>query len=323
MSSRAPLRLKTYSHLAPAGRMPSEYELVSTGLLYHRDGALELELPTAAWCRAQGAALACRRWAEFRDPRETTYAKYTALQAQNANQLEGLLHMIEETALDRRLPPAWAEVLGHVLGPARFLWHAFQMMAAYVGHRAPEGRIAIAHLMQAADEMRRVQVVAYRLGLLRRTRPGFAGDGRALWQSHAAWQPLRQAAERALCAWDFGEALVALNVCLKPLADVVLLEVVAEVAAAHGDHPLATALYSLNQDARWQREVTGSLLALVLGDRPEDREVVGRWVRTWLPRALEGASALGPLLGAAGTALAPRLREWAARWLTGLGLEPF
>ena len=53
------------------------------------------------------------------------------------------------------------------------------MLAAYVGQMAPSGRITIACALQAADEMRRVHRLAYRMALLRRLRPDFGDAGQA------------------------------------------------------------------------------------------------------------------------------------------------
>ena len=47
------------------------------------------------------------------------------------------------------------------------------MLAAYIGKMAPSSRITIAASFQAADEMRRVQRLAYRMRQLQVTHPEF------------------------------------------------------------------------------------------------------------------------------------------------------
>ena len=71
---KAPLR--TYSHLAGGQRMPSEYELVTTGLHHHTRSGFEVRVPIAQWYEryCAGARIVCSDWERFRDPRETTYA---------------------------------------------------------------------------------------------------------------------------------------------------------------------------------------------------------------------------------------------------------
>jgi toluene monooxygenase system protein E len=243
------------------------------------------------------------------------------LQAQRAASVESALRMIHETGHDERLAPAWVEVIGRTLGPARFLWHGFQMLAAYLGQLAPEGRVAVVHLFQAADQMRRVHVVAERLALLRRTHPEVAAQSRAIWQDDRAWQPMRRALEESLVVWDHGEALVAFGVCLAPVADWLLLDRLAEAASAVGDGPLASLLFSLGEDARWHRESTAALVRVATGARPQAGEAARAWARRWMARALEAAGALAPVLDRQGRAGLPeRLTREARRWLEGLGL---
>src|SRR6185295_15018548 len=92
MSRQVP-PLRTYSHLAGAQRVPSEYEIVSTALLYHPKKGFEVELPAGRWYQQhqQGSRLRCDDWEKFADPRATTYPMYTALQARQEAHLEGLL----------------------------------------------------------------------------------------------------------------------------------------------------------------------------------------------------------------------------------------
>lgn len=73
---------KTYAHLAGQRRVPSEYELASSNLLYYTRGGFELKVPVSSFYERhqQASPLRCADWELFRDPRETTYTKYTALQ---------------------------------------------------------------------------------------------------------------------------------------------------------------------------------------------------------------------------------------------------
>src|SRR6185369_794611 len=162
--------LKTYSHLAHRRRLPSEYEVASSQLLYHPGRGFEVAVPLADWYERNlhGSPLSCSDWEGFEDPRQTTYTRYVALQTQQEAHVEGVLRSMEACDYDRTLPEAARTLLARAVAPLRFAFHGLQMLAAYVGQMAPSGRIAIASLLQAADEMRRLQRVAYRLGQLRR-----------------------------------------------------------------------------------------------------------------------------------------------------------
>jgi len=319
--------LKTYSHLAGGRRMPSDYQLVTTQLLYHPTRGLEVEVPLGAWYRRHltGSPLRCSDWERFEDPRATTYASYTALQSRQESHVEGVLRSIEARDYDRQLPPAALALWARALAPLRFACHGLQMIAAYLGQMAPSGRVAVAALFQAADETRRLERLALRLAQLRRAATDLArvgDDSRALWQHDPAWQPLRRLVERLLVAWDWGEALVALNVCAKPLLDELAVVELPAAARAAGDYLCEELTFSLGEDCRWHRAWTEALLAVALADAPANREVLARWTAAWMPAVDEAAAGLAGLLGERGPTALAAARQRAAAFRVRVGAEP-
>src|SRR5262249_53004938 len=137
----------------------------------------------------------------------------------------------------------------------------------------------------------------YRVALLARRSPELAATGRALWQSDPAWQPLRRALERLLVTYDWGEALVALNLCVKPAVDDLFLCQLADAADGARAHLDAQILRALHEDAAWHRAWTDALLALAFADRPDNRAVVARWVDAWTPAVEAVERAGGAMLG--------------------------
>ena len=228
---------RTYWHLEALQRAPTEYEIATTGLLYHPDRGFEVETPASEWYRKyqKGSPLALADPDRFRDPRETTYPKYTAIQSERELAVDGLLDSIDTTGYDRTLSAAWVRTLSRLLPPLRYPGHALQMAAAYVGQMAPGSRIAIAALFQAADEMRRIQRAAYRMRQVQETHPQFGHDAKSLWQEDPLWQPLRELVERLLVAYDWGEAFVALNLVVKPMLDELFMTHAGAFAERSGD----------------------------------------------------------------------------------------
>jgi toluene monooxygenase system protein E len=184
-------------------------------------------------------------------------------------------------------------VLARTIAPLCYPVHALQMIAAYIGQLAPSGRIVVACAFQAADEVRRVQRLAYRARQL-----GFGDDRRAIWERDEAWQPLRRVVERLLVTWDWGEAFTALNLCLKPALDELTMVRFADAARAAGDGPLAELLFSLDEDCRWHREWSAALVRTAVDARATNRTVLDGWIATWQPRAHEAIAALTPLFEA-------------------------
>lgn len=305
MSSRGPIHRppgpgqRTYSHLSSQRRMPSEYELVTTALLYYPKSAeapFELDVPVRSFYERfqRGSAFAKVEWERFRDPRETTYTRYTALQKNKEIFVDGLLESMAAPAYHEALPEAWRTNQQRLVSAGRYLGHGLQMLAAYVGQMAPGGRVVMAGLFQAADEMRRVHRFAYRLRQL--SGPAAPPDGRALWQSEPRWQPCREVIERLLVTYDLGEALIALNVVLKPMLDEVLGVEWGRLAAGQGDPLFRELLLSLFEDARWHREWSAALVRLALSGSPSLQETIDGWIALWLPRAERAVSGLVDLM---------------------------
>jgi toluene monooxygenase system protein E len=165
-------------------------------------------VPLGDWYRRyQPSALVCDDWDRFVDPRETI-REVRGLPGQGRTSTGCC-----DRSRTRLRPKTRSGVVdtGATLPPLRHLYHGLQMLAAYVGQMAPSGRITIVAALQAADEMRRVHRLAYRMAMLRRLRPGFGETGKQLWERDPVWQPLRRLVEMLLVTWDWGEAFAAVN----------------------------------------------------------------------------------------------------------------
>ena len=155
--------------------------------------------------------------------------------------VDGIFRSVDD-AYDVTLRPEWVAVLERLVAPMRYPAHGLQMVASYVGSMAPGGRVVVCSLFTAADEMRRIQIVAYRMRQLQRTYPGFGKSSKTTWETDAAWQPLREVIERLLVTYDLGEALVALSLVVKPAIDELLVARLARCARLAGDDVLAKLL---------------------------------------------------------------------------------
>jgi toluene monooxygenase system protein E len=303
---------KTYTRLTAGRRIPTEYEFVSSDLHYNHPYRFELPTanPVVGWYHRyrEGSALQARSWEPFADPRRTTYRAYTQLQDSREDVVDGLLREIDDTDYDRRLDADWVRFLDQWYGPLRFPVHGLQMLAAYVAQLAPASRITNCAAFQAADEVRRLQRIAYRTAQLHEAPLGedVARRQQATWEDAAAFQPLRELVERALIAYDWGEAFTVTNAVLKPRMDRLVNEVVAgSLATANGDSVLTSIHFSLDEDARWHRAWTAALMQHVREDTPASAEVVSGWLEKWRPLADEALGALAGIVADAPVPLDP------------------
>ena len=126
---------KTYWHLLQQKRMPTEYEIVTSKLLcYTGEGftgrRFELDVPLLDWYERfqQESPVTCTSWENFRDPRETTYTKYTEIQRDKEIFVDGILEEIEVSGYDGRFSPQWLHVLSRVVAPLRWSTLAFRLL---------------------------------------------------------------------------------------------------------------------------------------------------------------------------------------------------
>jgi toluene monooxygenase system protein E len=287
---------RTYWHLSDLGRKPTDYDIATSRLHYWTARGFEVKVPVSEWYERyqRGSELRCRDWEEWGDPRQTTYTTYTTMQRTREAFVNGLLDSISDD-YDRGLSPQWVALLNRVLAPLRYPGHGLQMVAAYVGNMAPTARITIAATFQAADEMRRVQRLAYRMRQLQVTHPEFGRTAQQTWQDDPIWQPLREVIETLLVTWDWGEAFVALQFVLKPAFDELFMKHFGRLARAAGDDVLDRMFFSLNEDCAWHRAWSESLLLTAIRDTPESASAIERWIENWVPRVSRAVSALQPI----------------------------
>ncbi len=327
---------KTYWHLLQQRRMPTEYEIVTSKLLcYTGEGftgkKFELDVPLLDWYKRyqQESPLTCTSWENFRDPRETTYTKYTEIQRDKEIFVDGIMEEIELSGYDGQISPRWLHVLSRVVAPLRYPGHGFQMLASYIGQMAPSGRIVITAALQAADEMRRVQRIAYRVRQLQQLYLGFAADSKARWQADALWQPLRIAIEKLLICYDWAESFVGLNLVLKPLMDELFMTHLSDLAVREGDYLLGQIFYSLNEDCRWHREWSQALTRMAIEDNSHNSDTIQGWIDKWYPIATRALEAFGPLFtGSLDDARMPpvedvsqKLDKYYQNYLSSMGLQ--
>jgi len=198
-------------------------------------------------------------------------------------------------AYDGQLSPRWLHVLSRLVAPLRYPGNGLQMVAAYVGQMAPSGRIVITAALQAGDEMRRVQRIAYRVRQLQRLYPGFASDSKTRWQADTVWQPLRMAIEKLLTCCDWAEAFVALNLVLKPLVDELFMNHFSDLALREGDHLLGQILYSLNEDCRWHQGWSQALTRMVVEENSSHSSIIQAWIEKWYSVAECALQAFAPV----------------------------
>lgn len=289
------ITLKTYSHLGDKKRIPSEYELTSSNMLYYyAKGGFEVQTPISAWYTQyqRNSLIKSDDLDLFVDSTQTTYTLYIKRQKDKEIVLDASSRHIDETNYDKQLSHQWIEQLGKLIAPLRYPWHGFQMISAYLGSMAPEGKIAIVFAFQTMDEMRRIQRIAYRMRQVQETYPSWGNNSRQEWQEAAHWQPLRKGIEHLLVTYDWLEAFVALNLCFKPILDRLILMHYTEHAQKYGDYQLGMLFHSFWEDCLWQQTWSMHLLELLLKQDVKNKAIVTDWLNHWIEQVIPAVLAL-------------------------------
>ena len=307
---------KTWSLLGEVRKKPSEYEVITTKLHYHyrrQPAPFELDpnTPINAWYLRyrEGSPLHAASWEGFRDPHQLTYQLYVERQSEREAYLENLVDEFERRNHDAGLHIDWVRELDRLHLPARFPLHALQMAALYVAQMAPSSFITNAAYFQAADELRRIQWLAYRaktLSLAHDAELASSAHTRRRWEEDAVWQPLRELVEKMLIAYDWGEAFAALNLTVKPLIDEVFNVQLAELARAHEDDLLGLMLNDFTLDIQRSRDWSVALVQYATSQRPDNADLFKEWVEQWKLLAYRGIEGVVELFAQAPHPLDPQ-----------------
>jgi methane/phenol/toluene hydroxylase len=327
MTATGGRRPRTWTAFGELGRRPTEYEILTHGLDYAK-GDPPLGLPPGAhgnrWLREHRDAISLTApdWNAFRDPDAVTYGSYVALQDDQETYVEAVLERYDRDDYDARLAETTLDYLARTVTPTRYLAHAQQMLSAYLQQVAPGSYVANCAVFQTADQLRRVQLIAYRTTQLRLAHPRrtFGTGERATWERHQAWQPIRAAAEHALLEYDWDRALVATQLVVKPVADLIFLERLAGELAA--DAPLDGLIAeNLWRDSERSRRWTAALLRFLTEADPANMGTLQRYLTEWAPRGHAMLAAGGELLARPGGRPGRDIAAAAATGWTAL-LEP-
>lgn len=243
-------------------------------------------------------------WERFLDPDEVHYRTYVRAQWDKERHVDEAAGDATRAGLE--LPPEYLSFLSGFLPPMRYAKWGRVTAFWYVIRFVPSSTVDAAVAFQALDELRAVQHIIKRTIDLADVHGGF-DDYKARWMDEPAWQPAREHAERLNVLRDWGEIVMAVNLCLAPLFEPLVEEAV-RVAAANGDVTTTVMLSSLLADSARHRRWSDAFVAFLLGSEQHgdhNREVIGRWLSVWYPRAVAVLRGIGPKLDLAGRGLRP------------------
>lgn len=314
-ANRRPVR--TWSQFGDVRRKPTPYEVVTGKFHYHfrREPApfeMDPDTPINKWYlkNREGSPLQVDDWEGFRDPYKLTYRDYVAMQHEREIFVDALIDRNEAEAAVDKLDAGWVATLRETFVAMRFPIHVMQMVSLYVGQMAPSSYITNCAHFQAGDEMRRIQRLAYWTKVLSNAHGSDLADAatsRRIWESDPAWQPTREALEKLLIAYDWGEAFTALNVVIKPTLDTIFNDCLGDLAKQNGDPFIAELCAEFSRDSSRSRDWTQALTTYTLEHDTSLSGVFEGWINAWVPLADAAAAGLAPLFAKAPQPMHPEI----------------
>jgi ferredoxin-NADP reductase/ferredoxin len=325
---------RAFGWFVPAGRRATLYEdvTVDTQPSVHRHVRRGWPVSFAdgrgTWDDGS-TALRSRDWYAFRDPGEQWERPFYQAGSAVEQQIEGAVRSAAEQDLFGDFSADWVSFLFSQLQVPAFVEHGLWFALATAARDCLSDTVATCVCLQAAHKQRSAQaIVLYAMDL----EPLLGAElpiepARTAFLHDDAWQPTRRYLERLAATADWGEVLVAANLCFEPtVATLIRRELGTRAAAAHGDTVTPVLARAETQEWGWARRWMVGLTRFLLGDETHgehNRAMIGGWVRDWLPLALAAADALAPVgetVGVDGGRTGERIRGYAGELLNDAGL---
>ena len=326
---------RQFQWYVPAKRRATLYEdvTVDTQPSIHRHltrgWPVSFEDGRGTWTDAS-TALRCSDWFAFRDPGEQWERPFYQAATAAEHQIEDAIRSATEEGLMEEFAPEWVEFLhAYLLVPA-YVEHGLWFALATIGRDCLSDSVATCVCLQAAMKQRAAQaIVLYAMDLeepygefpIEAARDAFLRD--------QLWQPTRRYLERLAATPDWGEVIVAANLCFEPLVGTLLRrELGTRAAAANGDTVTPVLARVETQEWEWARAWTTALTRFVIEDPlhgAQNQELIAGWVADWLPQSEQAARALAPIaqgltVGIDLDQAAGRVRRYAGALLEDAGL---
>jgi hypothetical protein len=302
---------------------PSVHRLLTRGWpLHFEDGR-------GTWNDAS-TALQSIDWFEFRDPGEQWERPFYQRGAGIEVQIETAIRSAVEEGLIGDFSPQWVEFLRAFLQGPAFVEHGLWFAMATVARDCLSDSVATCVCLQAAMKQRSAQaIVLYAMDLERHLGDFSIATAKESFLTEDAWQPTRRYVERLAATPDWGEVIVAANLCLEPiLGTLIRRELGTRAAAASGDTVTTVLARAATQEWEWIRAWSTALCRFLLADERHgaaNRAQIVAWTEDWMPEATRAALALAPFADRVpvgvdvGTAIA-RVRDYARDVLVEAGL---
>lgn len=241
--------------------------------------------------------LRSRDWFAFRDPGQIWERNFYKNGTASENQIEGAVQLANAEQLFDDLSPEWVEFLRINLQIPAFYEYGIWLATASVARDCLSDTVTHAVVFESAHKQRAAQsYVLYAMDLEPHFGDFSTAASKERWLEHPAWQPTRKFVERLHSITDWGEVIVATNLCIEPIVGAMIRrELGIRAATQNGDSITPVVARVAQEEWEWTADWTEVFTHLCLDDAENgehNRETIAGWMADWLPLAQEAAEAV-------------------------------
>jgi methane monooxygenase component A beta chain/propane monooxygenase small subunit len=241
-------------------------------------------------------------WHDFRDPSSLWQRQYMRMQAEQERAIDRLTEDIAPDAA-AEIDPTWlTEILQNHYSVWSFVEYGLFRGMFSASREGLSDTVVASMLFETFDRARHSQDIVHYLLMLEENVPGFDAIGaKDAWLESPRYQPLRRLVEEiSFGVKDWGETIVAMNLCFDPIvSEVAVLRLVGALGPIHGDVVSKLILSSVERDRRRELAWASEFVTMVTGpDIPaaaENRAIIAEWIAHWTPKAIEAVAPFAEL----------------------------
>ena len=297
---------RSFGYFEPAKRRATLYEdvTIDTQPSVHRHmdrgWLVSFEDGRGTWDEGS-TALRCTDWYAFRDPGQLWERPFYQGGAAAEAQIEGTVRSAARERLFEDFDPEWVDFLRANLQVPAFAEHGLWLATASVGRDCLSDSITHCVVLEAAYKQRLAQsIILYAMDLEAHFGELPTAAAKQRWMEHPAWQPTRRFVERLHSITDWGEVIVAANLCYEPLVGTMIRRELGIRAATLNGDTVTPVIARLGQlEWNWTADWTTDFMKLVLEDEQHaaaNRDVVEGWISDWMTQADEATEALSGVI---------------------------
>jgi hypothetical protein len=236
-------------------------------------------------------------WYDFRDPGQLWERPYYQTGTSYEQLIEGAVRTARrERALDD-FTPEWVEFLRRHLQVPAFIEHGIWLALASAARDTLSDTLTHCVALEAAMKQRQAQAyLLYGMDLEEHFGEFPVEEARQSFLREEMWQPARRYVERLRATPDWGERVIATNVCFEPTVGLLIRrELLMRSVRFNGDILTQALSHVAQLEWEWVHGWTVELVGFLLGDAEHgahNRQVLDGWLAEWSPLAGETAQAL-------------------------------